>query len=136
MSMLGAFIGVMGKRDVTPAAVNWANIVANDFGSNADQTISDIDVPITLRATMSSVVLSPLTTAGLHIYVGGVEIDFEAFANGGFVEATVNDGNNVHFVADVSGTLPGDNATCTVTVTNQTDGAATLDTFTINLTFS
>lgn len=136
--MAGALVVVLGigKRDVTPAAVNWANITANDSGANADQTISDIIQSITLRATMSSVSVSALATAVLRIFVGGVEIDQDTFANAAFIEATVSNGANVHFEADISG-LSTDTGSCTVTVTNQTDvGTPTLDTFAVNLTVS
>lgn len=107
--------------DVTPNAVNWANIgPGNEPQNNANQTISGIDTTITLEANF--------TGSGLLYYSknGGA---FTFIANGGQVSVA----NTDTLRWQVANAAPG-SVTGTVTITNESDGSATLDTFTYNVT--
>ncbi len=111
--------------DVRPDAVNWANISTPTYnGSNADQTISGITVPISLQAIYT---LQGLWELGYHLNGGG----FVFLATGDTF--SVSDGDTVHFEA------VGDNVDpvvgATVTIKNHTAGGTTLDTFSVNLGF-
>lgn len=112
--------------DVTPTAVNWANISESTTGtgSNATQTIAAIDAPITLRASWTSSGSTPT----LYVYRNGALL---ASSSTSPIDFTVSVGQTVNFAVSVpsSGSASG-----TVTVTNQSDAAATLDTFTYAVT--
>lgn len=103
--------------DLTPNAVNWANISDTDNrAENSNQTISGITVPITLEATSSDpdIQLFPIVNgtelnAGAFIVSSGDTVRFEAFHN----QQSAQSG--------------------TVTVRNTSDGNVTLDTFTVSL---
>ena len=121
-----AFMGVLPPpppADVTPSAVNWADIIATDVaiasGSNSDQTISSISVTIRLEITY--------TGAGLIGYSknGGTNT---SITSGGTILVDVT--NTLHFTA----TAIGSSANGTVTIKNLSDGSTTLDTFTYTLT--
>lgn len=115
-----------GGADVTPTAVNWANIseATSGSGSNATQTIAAIDTAITLRAewTVSG------STPTVYVYRNGALLTSSSTSP---IDFSVSVGQTVSFVITVpaSGSASG-----TVTVKNQSDGAATLDTFTYSVT--
>lgn len=107
--------------DVTPAAVNWANIgPGTSPQNNANQTISGIDATINLEINADS--------AGLLKYSknGGA---FTIIANGG--QVSVSNGDTVRW--EVSAAAPG-TVSGTITITNESDGSAVLDTFTYSVT--
>ena len=112
--------------DVTPTAVNWANISESTTGtgSNATQTIAAIDAPITLRASWTSSGSTPT----IYVYRNGALLTSSSTSP---IDFSVTVGQTVNFAVSVpsSGSASG-----TVTVTNQSDAAATLDTFTYSVT--
>ncbi|MEL6758505.1 MAG: hypothetical protein AAFP81_18910 [Pseudomonadota bacterium] len=110
--------------DVTPNAVNWANISGAETASNANQTINGIDTAITLRIEY--------TATGAPAAILGASINGGAFNNvnsGNTI--TVNNGDTVRFQVVAFGTAG--SVSGTVTVINQSDGDATLDTFTYSV---
>ena len=131
---LGSVAGKGGggtPPDVTPGAVNWGNISGVDEASNSGQTISDITSFITLRATFSGV--SGDATGTIVPNVAGVEGTGATVSEGGSFSFVVSNGQSVYFTARAAGTaLQARN--CTVTITNSSDGGATLDTFTSAVT--
>jgi hypothetical protein len=130
--MTGAIMAAAAaSADATPAPVNWANITGSLGGfANADQTISAINVQITLRATISSVVQFN-AGGGLTVFVHGDEITGVAIANGNFFEFDVSEGDDVHFQSSVSGG-PGGTVSYDVTVTNQSVGGSAIDGFSVS----
>lgn len=120
--LLAAFAGMSAAPDVTPNAVNWANITGATSGSNANQTLSGTSVSITV-----SVSKSPAIDVGIIEYslAGGAFTTYSA----PFVVDSVT-GQTLRFQVS---TDPGIPASATVTVTNNTDGSVTLDTFTYSL---
>lgn len=107
--------------DKTPDAVNWANIgPGNSPQTNANQTISGIDGSITLEVNYTG------SGAALFYSIDGGS--FTPVANGG--QFSVSNGQTVRFqfTRTVTGTSSG-----TVTVTNESDGSASLDTFTYSV---
>lgn len=113
---------ISGARDVTPDAVNWADIGPGDSPqSNADQTLQNFDGTITLEANWTG----SGAFGGYSLNGGGYTI----IANGGTVDVTDGDTLNWRFTRTVVGTSTG-----TVTITNESDGSATLDTFTYSVT--
>jgi hypothetical protein len=119
--MLAAFIGVMGKRDVTPAAVNWGNLSGISPQSNANQTISGINQPITLHFDVT-------ITSG----AGTLSYDINDGSAVPFVDndtVSVSNGQTVSFRAsDSSGAFEG-----SVSVKNASDGMVELDSFTFSV---
>lgn len=103
--------------DPNPDAVNWADITGDADGSaklNANQTISGIDVTITITASNSGGAALSYSKNG-----GG----FTAYSGG----ISMSNGDTLRWgVASASG------SSGTITVTNATTGA-TLDTFTYDL---
>lgn len=120
MTML-AVIAAMGFGDKTPDAVNWANIgPGNEPQNNANQTLQNFDGSINLEMNR--------TGSGLVYYSlnGG---SFTLIADGG--QVSVSDGDTLRW--QVANTAPG-TVTGTVTITNESDGSTTLDTFTYDVT--
>ena len=115
-----------GGSDKTPGAINFDNIFDYArFGATNTVTISGIDAPITLRATWTA----SGTPIFAYWYVNGALVAFGASPR----DVTVTNGATLYFVAYMTG----DGAsTGTVTVTNQSDGGATLDTFTFYLEYT
>lgn len=127
----------VGGGDVTPTAVNWNNItnVGNlhlGIGHNlaSAQTLAAIDSPVQLKAAWTST--SALEAVGVWIKNGtaaGVPTATPAFVN-----ASV--GDVLYFwmttaIVEDQGNFD----TGTVTVTNESDSAATLDTFTFSIQY-
>jgi len=107
--------------DVTPNAVNWANIgPGNEPQNNANQTIDGIDASIDLEMNR--------TGSGLVYYslAGGA---FTLLADG----ATVSVTNGQTLRWQVANAAPG-TVSGTVTITNASDGDAPIDTFTYSVT--
>lgn len=114
--------------DYTPDAVNWGNISGDTPASNADQTITGVNQTLNLRATCGTA--SGSATGTLRAYVNGANTASVTISTGAQVNFTATVNDLVHFACTASGS-PGDTRSAgTVTVTNQSDGGATLDTFT------
>lgn len=123
----GTFAGSGGSTDVTPAAVNWANISVTASGvaagSNADQTITAINAQITLDISWTG-------TGATFTYIKNGMAPVSIVSGD---DVIMNAGDYLHFACQrtTTGTSSG-----TVTVTNVTDASTVLDTFTYSLTVS
>lgn len=120
VSNLGAYGVGDPPPDIVPNAVNWANISDTDNrAENSNQTISGIDVTITLEATCTDpdITIFPI--------VNGTTLNAGPF--------TVDSGDTVRFEAFHSQQSA---QSGTVTVANNSDGGTTLDTFTVSLAAS
>ena len=115
-----------GGSDVTPAAVNWDNItITNTSGiennSASAQTTTAIDATITLKVTLSG---------------GGKVRWFKNGVAGAYADTSssvsVNSGDSVYVGVSARPSPPtsGEYISGTATVTNESDGAAVLNTFT------
>jgi hypothetical protein len=140
-------IGVLAKKatggggsDVTPNAVNWSDISANNITGQyllTEKQITGINQTITLRVQY---------TSGLFqlYYTKNYSGDLEGFSsetipselglsqinhNGTF---TVSNNDEVAFGVELVGA--GSSGPTTVTVQNADDGYATLDTFNVTIT--
>ena len=117
-----------GGGDVTPDAINWGDIsVTSGSGieTHSAQTLAGIDSPIVLRAAWTSSSASP--TKGQWIK-NGVAVQAPQLSP---VEVTASAGDQLAWQTYCAYTHPSGNYdTGTVTVTNQSDGGASLDTFT------
>jgi len=126
-----------GGGDVTPNAVNWADISYNgDTGlfAYSERQINGINSNISLKIQISTIGLSELyyfvsSSAGSIVSGDGSLSQDPSFlsmtliSNNGTI--SVSNGQYITF-----GTNPSGFDTLTVTVKNQTDGDAVLDTFT------
>lgn len=111
--MIAAIITAMGGADLTPDAVNWADTSTTNPQSNANQTITGIDAPITISTTNSGIgaLLYDLNGAGFTSYSAPF---------------SVSNGQTLRW--QLSGAGAG-----TITVKNDSTGGTTLDTFTYSL---
>lgn len=130
-----AFIAILlaegnaaGGGDVTPSAINWGDITVTSgdgIESNSAQTLAGINSPITLRASWTSTSTNP--TKGQWVK-NGISVQAPQLSP---VEVTASVGDQLYWQTYCAYTHPSGNYdTGTVTVTNQSDGGATLDTFT------
>lgn len=111
--------------DVTPDSVNWTNISSYlGVGSTNSQTISSIDTPITIRAAWGT---NGDANLGRWI-VNGAAQPYGSSPQ----EVTVSNNTTLTFQMRLQGATTA-SSNGTVTVTNQSDGAASLDTFTYYL---
>lgn len=119
------------SMDETPDAVDWADIAllttaASGASSNSSNTIQSFEVDqITLRATVSSAIGASAT---LSILVNGTEVGSITGVSQTTQDFNVADGDTVAFELSASADL----GAVTVTITNQTDEGATLDTFSVS----
>lgn len=116
-----------GGGDVTPSAMNWTDLAVTS-GSGVETTIevtvAGITSPITLRAAWTSSSASP--TKGYWIK-NGVAVQAPQLTP---VEVTAILGDKLKWAAYAAYTHPtGNYDTGTVTVTNLSDGGASIDTF-------
>lgn len=119
MSLLLAAVGGEGS-DVTPDAVNWANIgPGNEPQNNANQTFTGIDTTISIETFYTSGLLYYSLNGGAFTFIG----------NGGGVDVVNNDTLRFQMSNAAPGTVTG-----TVTVRNGSDGDVDLDTFTYSVT--
>lgn len=140
--------------DVTPAAINWTNIVENTddlsgfaVGYGNTPTITGIETAITLQLSTTDWVVSgsggsTSSSGSIDIFINGFYVN--GLSNGTFgadptqsVNFVVDDGDTVQFIANVSvsdsiGYATGGSGG-TFTVKNVSDGNATLDTFSISV---
>lgn len=106
--------GGSSGSDVTPDAINWTDATGANFGVTNKQTISGINAPISLQVNRTGVALL------YYIKNGASAVNV---ANGGVV--VVVDGDTLAWSIGTNGT----SVSGVVTVTNQSDGGATVDTF-------
>lgn len=117
--LMAAFAALTGGADVTPNAVNWGNISGTTSGTNANQTVNGCSTSITISMT----------------YVGGADIEY-SLDGAAFVAYTVpfsvnaQTGQTLRWQATTDGGIP---ASGTVTIRNDSDASAVLDTFTVTL---
>ena len=123
-----------GGGDVTPNAVNWAGVYYNGmsgyFGCSERQ-ITGINTTITLKITSD-------TSDGCYVFVSNsagsiVTGDDSTPSTPGSLGMTLLDPNDTFTVSNnqyVTFTASGQNFSNIITVVNQSDGDATLDTFT------
>lgn len=125
--------GSTTPADVTPDAIDITNISGTDFVLSNVVSISGINQSIVLRATCSSA--SGAATGEIAQLRNGAEISSALMTNGSFCEGSFVNGDTLRFAVEVSGS-PGQGRTCTVTLSNQSDGGAVIDTFTAQATAS
>ncbi len=120
-----------GGSDVTPDAVNWGNIASAQTGlgyatnEDTEQLISGIDATIQIKAAWTSTSSNP---ARGQWFKNGVAVQ-GATASPVYVNVANND--SLFFALYTAFTAPSGNYdTGIVTVTNESDGGVTLDTFT------
>jgi hypothetical protein len=121
-------LGAGGGSDFTPDAVNWAAItnvggVKKGVGYNPAQTITGIDNVIQLKAVWTSTSGTPATGVWVK---NGSAVGVSA-ASPAYVNASVNDA--LYFWMTTFNNGIGNYDTGTVTVTNESDGGALLDSF-------
>lgn len=121
MSLIAAMVASLSARDVTPDAVNWANVSGASPQANANQTISGITSSISISLSLSG-------TSGEAIF-----LDYRINSGSYVTYSTpfsVSNGDTLNFRVS---TISGGAGAGTVTVTNDSSGSATLDTFTYNM---
>lgn len=120
------FYSASAASDATPAAVNWPDISGSyttfETVNTISQTFTSIDVTITVEIARTS------STGTLSVYKNGGYVN--VVPSGGSMTTTVVSGDYISFIWGI----PSGSVASTVTVTNQSDGNATLDTFAINTT--
>ena len=130
-----------GGGDVTPNPTpNWGTVGYNDISSQwqySQQQIQGIDTTITLQTNISGLIQNGTlwyavsnTTIGISNVSPPGDAGFTQIANGGTF--TVSNNQWVAFGGDYIAQGP---STQTVTVVNQSDGGATLDTFSLRMDF-
>lgn len=128
--------GIGGGTDVTPDAVNWGNITKTgqtgwENNSASAQTITGIDTVITLKASWTSTASSN-KAKGYWVKNGagaGAPVLTPAYV-------TAVSGDVLYFIVTDGYANPAGSAdNGTVTVTNESDGGASLDTFTYSVQF-
>ena len=113
-----ATVGGAAPADVTPNAVNWPDISATASGATGTQTIDGINTAITISASDSGAI------GVLSYSVAGAS--FTAYS-GPF---SISDGETLNwYVSTINNDAIG-----TITVSNDSDAGATLDTFNYNIT--
>jgi hypothetical protein len=133
-------IGVLAKKatggggaDVTPNAVNWADVYYNGMSGSwlcSERQITGIDTTITLKITST-------TADGCYVFVSNtagaiVSGDDSTQSDPSFLGMTFLDPNDTFTVSNnqyVTFTHSGASFNSVITVANQSDGAAVLDTF-------
>lgn len=124
MSILFAYLATLSNQDVTPNAVNWANVSGASPQANANQTVDGCSRSITISMAKSGTTGTP-SVVDYRIASGTYTTYTVPFSIDALAGQTLN--WRVSLLAPGAGTG-------TITVTNDSDGSATLDTFTYNLT--
>lgn len=105
--------------DDTPASLNWTNVSGQSPQTSNSQTVTGINVPITLAVNFSPAYTGQFAVNGSYAsYTAATSITFTANNN----------------TAYTFGFQPTSDYSGTVTIVNQTDGNTTLDTFTVAVT--
>jgi hypothetical protein len=123
VSILLAFLATLGNQDVTPNAVNWANVSGASPQANANQTVDGCSRSITISASASGG-----NTSLYYRIASGSYVFYSAPFS---INALAGQALNWRVNCVVPGSAAG-----TVTVTNDSDGSATLDTFTYSVTLA
>lgn len=123
-----------GGSDVTPDAVNWANITTSPaglgFGHNATQAITGIDTTIQVKAAWTSTSSSP--AKGVWFKNGAMVGSYAPTP----VTVSARSGDDLAFYMNcVTSSTSGNYDSGTVTVTNESDSSTSLDTFTFTLQY-
>lgn len=122
-----------GGSDVTPNAVNWAGVYYNGFSGEwmcSERQITGINTTITLQMDSGGV-------DGCYVFVSStagaiVTGDDTTSSDPGFLGMTLLNHNDTFTVSNnqyVTFTASSNNFTIVVTIKNQSDGNAVLDTF-------
>jgi hypothetical protein len=107
--------------DVTPGAANWTNITNyRGSGTTNSQTITGLDTPVTFRASWTT---SGDTNIGYWTKNGVAEA-----AGVSPRDVVINNNTTLTFTVETLATPASTSGT--VTVTNLSDGGASIDTFT------
>jgi len=125
-----------GGGDVTPDAVNWGNLIAvggagSGYAANSEQAITGINSPIQLRATWTSSSSSPARGAWAR---NGVPLT-DYLASPVSVNTSISGDVLSFMMTSLNTEGVGNYDTGTVTVTNESDGGASLDTFTFAIQY-
>lgn len=130
------------NADYVPNALNWSNISgstndASFYLANPELTVTGINQPIVIRATISNVVKTGniVSNSRLDFQRDGAYVhDTSGIGNGYWTEATVTNGQRVRFIAHCGTSAGTGTLSYTVTLTNRSAGSSVLDTFTVNQT--
>ena len=117
----------VAAADVTPAAVNWANVTGEYSVTTSMLQITGIDTSITLKVSFTGTQQNQKYSVQSSASFG----TGTAIANDGTF--TVSNNQYVGFRADCGGACLSTQVS-TWTITNVSDGNAVLDTFTITTT--
>lgn len=111
--MLQGMMAAVSSADVTPDAVNWTTLTGVSPKATSDLTITGIsrDITLSVSDTGSAIVEYRIDSGSWTTYSAPF---------------TVSDGETLGWRVDAGGSG-------TITVTNDTDGGATLDLFIYNL---
>lgn len=125
---IGAAAGLLASGDY--GSPNWANISAAAASADNSGSAHTAGATKSIKALDSGA--SGTGTLTITPVVDGV--DQGSLTVGGGVGSTFTHsaGLSCYFRADLTGS-PGDGRSGTITVTNETDGGAVLDTFTVSL---
>jgi len=129
MSILASMMGVMseaGSQDVTPDAIDWANISGADVANTTDETVTGIYNTIDLYYDIVNNGAAPI------VYYR-IDSGTWQFLNAGSTNTfTVSNNQTVGWQVVASfGTV-----NSTITVKNASDAGATIDTFNANVSYS
>jgi hypothetical protein len=129
MSILASMMGVMseaGSQDVTPDAIDWANISGADVANTTDETVTGIYNTIDLYYDIVNNGAAPI------VYYR-IDSGTWQFLNAGSTNTfTVSNNQTVGWQVVASfGTV-----NSTITVKNASDAGATIDAFNANVTYS
>lgn len=121
-AVLDTFRLGVNTTNVAPSPVDWANLSGTGYDENANQTITNINTGITLRAELSSTL-----QAGdyLAVFTNGSIVTYESTNS---VTFNVNNDDTVRFAIYSANGYSG-----TVTIKNVSDGNLVLDTFTASI---
>lgn len=128
--LIGFGSGAGGGTDVTPDAIDFGDIADSSFIASAFTnavTISGIDTTITLRLSLTSAMTSLRT---VEVYRDSTFVT--QGSSGNTIDVSMTNGQTLQYAF----TNSQNNTTWsgTATVTNLSDGGATLDTFTYTMT--
>lgn len=125
------------SSDVVPDAVNWTDISGSVAGNGIprqgnSQTITGINTPITLRATITGFSSGGTGIRQLQVDVNGSVSTVAAAANA-TLDFNVSNGQAVIF-GGTQNTTTSSSWGGLITVTNQSNGGVTLDSFNLSVT--
>lgn len=126
-----AYSCTVSGSDVTPDAINWGNLVGTGTRTGTAQTFAGISTTITLRLDITGAVLD---VPGLYYRINSGS--WVSFTDGTLappsVTLTVSNGDALQFKGE-NAEAPSDVASGMVSIVNESDGDAVLDTFSFAL---